>query len=61
MMDTLCRVIDSTCVRTDSAGNTGHPGNEELIEKIVGVTATVTALDRATRYSDDTSESVYSN
>ncbi len=50
--------MDNIFIRTDPAGNI-KPDKEKSTEKIDGVIATIMALDRAIRYGNDNSESVY--
>lgn len=51
-------MMDNIYVRNDPAGNI-KPDKEKSTEKIDGAVATVMALDRAIRCSNDTTESVY--
>ena len=51
-------MMDNIFVRTDPAGNI-KADKEKSTEKIDGVIASIMALDRAIRCSNDTSESVY--
>ena len=50
--------MDNIFIRTDPAGNI-KADKEKSTEKIDGAVATIMALDRAIRYGNDTSESVY--
>ena len=51
-------MMDNIFIRTDPAGNI-KADKEKSTEKIDGVIASIMALDRAIRCSNDTSESVY--
>ena len=51
-------MMDNIFIRTDPAGNI-KADREKSTEKIDGVIASIMALDRAIRCSNDTSESVY--
>ena len=53
-------MMDNIYIRTDPAGNI-KPDKEKSTEKIDGAVATVMAIDRAIRCSNDTTESVYDN
>ena len=50
--------MDNIVIRTDPAGNI-KADKEKSTEKIDGAVACIMALDRAIRYGNDTSESVY--
>lgn len=51
-------MMDNIFIRTDPSGNI-KPDKEKSTEKIDGAVATIMALDRAIRYGNDISESVY--
>lgn len=51
-------MIDNIFIRTDPAGNI-KADKEKSTEEIYGAIATITALDKAIRCGNDTSESVY--
>ena len=51
-------MMDNIFIRTDPADNI-KPDKEKSTEKIDGTVATIMALDRAIRYGNDNSVSVY--
>ena len=53
-------MMDNIFIRTDPAGNI-KADKEKSTEKIDGAVATIMALDRAIRFGNTSSESVYDN